>query len=104
MLADSLCKIKGTCCSTIEQHVPLSLYLASFLKWELMCRLRLVLIDAAIPDFSADWSIELLLQKWNLVCTNIPLSSFGADGEDIAGAELINNHTIQLLVITHSRT
>jgi hypothetical protein len=49
---------------------------------------------------SADWSIEMLLRKWNLECRHISLTSFGGDDENIAGSDLINNHSIQMLVIT----
>ncbi|XP_028395338.1 methyltransferase-like protein 23 [Dendronephthya gigantea] len=50
---------------------------------------------------SADWSIEILLKKWNLGCQLVSLQTFGGDDENIAGSNLVSNHSIQLLVITH---
>lgn len=47
---------------------------------------------------SADWSIEHLLNKWNLTCTHISLTGLGADS-DININELMQDHTIHLLSI-----
>ena len=48
---------------------------------------------------SADWSIEHLLQKWNLRCEHIPINTLGKEsGIDIN--ELMHDHTIHLLEIT----
>lgn len=47
---------------------------------------------------SADWSIEHLLNKWGLVCKNIPLTDLGADS-GISIGELMQDHTIHLLDI-----
>ena len=50
---------------------------------------------------SADWSIEHLLNKWNLKCSHIPINKLGADsGLDIH--ELMQDHTIHLLEIKKS--
>ncbi|XP_023692705.1 histone-arginine methyltransferase METTL23 [Paramormyrops kingsleyae] len=48
---------------------------------------------------SADWSIEALLHKWNLTCTEVPLDGFHADKEHLAGSTLPGSHTIQMLII-----
>ncbi|XP_003399156.1 histone-arginine methyltransferase METTL23 [Bombus affinis] len=47
---------------------------------------------------SADWSIEHLLNKWNLTCTHISLAGLGTDS-DINIHELMQDHTIHLLSI-----
>ena len=47
---------------------------------------------------SADWSIEHLLNKWGLTCSQIPLAGLAADA-DIDIHELMQDHTIQLLDI-----
>ncbi|XP_043479467.1 methyltransferase-like protein 23 [Leptopilina heterotoma] len=47
---------------------------------------------------SADWSIEHLLSKWGLTCSQIPLTELAADA-DISIHELMQDHTIQLLDI-----
>ncbi|XP_048448412.1 methyltransferase-like protein 23 isoform X2 [Rhincodon typus] len=49
---------------------------------------------------SADWSIESLLYKWNLKCVHIPLETFEADEEFLAGSNLPGSHTIQMMIIT----
>jgi predicted nicotinamide N-methyase len=50
----------------------------------------------------ADWSIEPLLRKWNLVCSPISLENFGKkSGVDLQ--ELLGNHTIHLLEIKHQK-
>ncbi|KAM8945871.1 histone-arginine methyltransferase METTL23 [Pelodytes ibericus] len=48
---------------------------------------------------SADWSIESLLHKWNLKCTNIPLNAFHADKQCLAGSDLPGRHSVQMLII-----
>ncbi|NP_001086389.1 methyltransferase-like protein 23 [Xenopus laevis] len=52
---------------------------------------------------SADWSVEALLCKWNLKCTNVPLKTFDADNECLAGSELPGRHTVQMMIITLDR-
>ena len=47
---------------------------------------------------SADWSIEHLLTKWDLTCSQIPLTGIAADA-DINIQELMQDNTIQLLDI-----
>lgn len=47
---------------------------------------------------SADWSIEHILNKWGLACTNIPLDDLGSNS-DINLHELMQDHTIHLLDI-----
>lgn len=47
---------------------------------------------------SADWSIEHLLNKWNLTCTHISLDDLGSNS-DINIVELMQDHTIHLLDI-----
>ncbi|XP_076162392.1 histone-arginine methyltransferase METTL23 isoform X2 [Ptiloglossa arizonensis] len=47
---------------------------------------------------SADWSIEHLLNKWNLTCTHISLAELGTDS-DINIYDLMQDHTIHLLSI-----
>ncbi|KAK7083472.1 Methyltransferase-like protein 23 [Halocaridina rubra] len=36
---------------------------------------------------ASDWSLEHLLHKWNLKCTQLPLSSFDADTTNIADSK-----------------
>ncbi|XP_053309923.1 histone-arginine methyltransferase METTL23 isoform X2 [Spea bombifrons] len=48
---------------------------------------------------SADWSIESLLYKWNLKCTHVPLNTFNADKQGLAGSDLPGRHTVQMLII-----
>lgn len=50
--------------------------------------------------FSADWSIEALLHKWNLKYAAIPLEKFHANKDKLAGSTLPGSHTIQMMVIT----
>lgn len=50
--------------------------------------------------FSADWSLEALLYKWDMKCVHIPLESFGADEEAIAESALPGRHTVEMLVIS----
>lgn len=47
---------------------------------------------------SADWSIEHLLSKWNLSCSQISIDNLGADSE-VNVHELMKSHTIHLLEI-----
>ena len=42
----------------------------------------------------ADWSIQSLLDKWNLFCEELPLKSFEADTASIAGSDLPGSHSI----------
>lgn len=49
-------------------------------------------------------SIEFLLNKWNLVCIAIPLSSFAANKACLGGSELPGNHTIHVFEIRRSET
>lgn len=51
---------------------------------------------------ASDWSIEHLLQKWNLQCSNISLKSLEENCTmDID--QLMNGHTIRLLEITKAK-
>ncbi|XP_066498384.1 methyltransferase-like protein 23 isoform X2 [Hoplias malabaricus] len=49
---------------------------------------------------STDWSIEALLHKWSLKCTEIPLDTFQANKSHLAASSLPGNHTIQMIIIT----
>ncbi|XP_046855288.1 probable methyltransferase-like protein 23 isoform X2 [Xenia sp. Carnegie-2017] len=49
---------------------------------------------------SADWSIELLLQKWNLVCRHVPFSSFSRDFMNVEKTSG-SLTSVQMLVICH---
>nr|XP_055040823.1 histone-arginine methyltransferase METTL23-like isoform X1 [Misgurnus anguillicaudatus] len=49
---------------------------------------------------SADWSIDALLHKWNLTCINVPLETFDASKNHLAGSTLPGNHTVQMMIIT----
>ncbi|KAG9343734.1 hypothetical protein JZ751_013112 [Albula glossodonta] len=49
---------------------------------------------------SADWSIEALLHKWNLKCVDVPLESFHANKEHLAGSNLPGSHTVQMMIIS----
>ncbi|NXC78665.1 MET23 protein, partial [Anhinga anhinga] len=53
---------------------------------------------------SADWSIEALLCKWKLKSLHIPLGSFGADRERLAGSSLPGRHTIEMMIISLARS
>ncbi|XP_055543268.1 histone-arginine methyltransferase METTL23 [Wyeomyia smithii] len=48
---------------------------------------------------SADWCIETLLKKWNLVCNVVSLDNLTGEF-DIDPQELMGNHTIHLLEVT----
>ncbi|XP_060700508.1 methyltransferase-like protein 23 isoform X1 [Hemiscyllium ocellatum] len=47
----------------------------------------------------ADWSIESLLYKWNLKCVHIPLETFKADEEFLAGSNLPGSHAVHMMII-----
>lgn len=47
---------------------------------------------------SSDWSIENLLNKWNLACRNIDLESIGKE-TNVDVKDLMENHVIYLLEI-----
>ncbi|XP_024118008.1 methyltransferase-like protein 23 isoform X2 [Oryzias melastigma] len=49
---------------------------------------------------SADWSIEVLLQRWDLDCILVPLDQFHADQPELAGSSLPGRHTIQMMIIS----
>lgn len=51
---------------------------------------------------SSDWSIEHLLKKWNLKCSNVSLKQIEKSCP-IEIDQLMNGHTIRLLEITKSR-
>ncbi|XP_044309542.1 methyltransferase-like protein 23 isoform X1 [Varanus komodoensis] len=48
---------------------------------------------------SADWSIEALLYKWELESIFVPLQSFEANKEQLAGSSLPGRHTIEMMII-----
>lgn len=50
---------------------------------------------------SSDWSIEALLKKWDLKCTVINIQNVGAES-GINIQELMGDHSIHLLEITHN--
>ncbi|XP_056607934.1 methyltransferase-like protein 23 [Triplophysa dalaica] len=49
---------------------------------------------------SADWSIDALLHKWNLKCIHVPLETFHANKNHLAGSTLPGDHTVQMMIIT----
>lgn len=49
--------------------------------------------------FSSDWTIEALLKKWNLQCTDVPLDIFNANKKHIAGSTLPGNHSVQMMIV-----
>ncbi|XP_043946425.1 methyltransferase-like protein 23 isoform X2 [Protopterus annectens] len=51
---------------------------------------------------SAEWSIEALLMKWHMKCMHIPLESFHANKDLLAGSLLPGNHSIKMMIITLS--
>ncbi|XP_075297048.1 histone-arginine methyltransferase METTL23 [Opisthocomus hoazin] len=53
---------------------------------------------------SADWSIEALLCKWKLESVRVPLHSFGADKEHLAGSSLPGRHTIEMMIISLAKS
>ncbi|XP_019358477.1 PREDICTED: methyltransferase-like protein 23 isoform X1 [Gavialis gangeticus] len=52
---------------------------------------------------SGDWSIEALLYKWELKAIHVPLWSFGADKEQLAGSSLPGRHTVEMMIISLAR-
>ncbi|ETE72480.1 Methyltransferase-like protein 23, partial [Ophiophagus hannah] len=52
---------------------------------------------------SANWSIEGLLYKWEMESTHVPLQSFEANKEQLAGSSLPGMHTIQMMVISRKK-
>ncbi|XP_070595910.1 histone-arginine methyltransferase METTL23 isoform X2 [Erythrolamprus reginae] len=52
---------------------------------------------------SANWSIEGLLYKWEMESTYVPLQSFEANKEQLAGSSLPGMHTIQMMVISKKK-
>uniref|UniRef100_A0A8D0GT77 Histone-arginine methyltransferase METTL23 n=1 Tax=Sphenodon punctatus TaxID=8508 RepID=A0A8D0GT77_SPHPU len=52
---------------------------------------------------SADWSIEALLYKWELKCLQVPLESFGANKEQLAGSSLPGRHTVEMMILMLAR-
>ncbi|KAM8796864.1 histone-arginine methyltransferase METTL23 [Eudromia elegans] len=53
---------------------------------------------------SADWSIEALLCKWKLRNIHVPLQSFNADKEHLAGSSLPGRHTIEMMIISLAKS
>ncbi|XP_017311918.1 methyltransferase-like protein 23 isoform X3 [Ictalurus punctatus] len=49
---------------------------------------------------SSDWTIETLLNKWNLQCTDVPLDIFHANKKHLAGSTLPGNCSIQMMIVT----
>lgn len=60
----------------------------------------LSLTSAGSGLLSADWSIEVLLQRWDLDCILVPLDQFHADQPELAGSSLPGRHTIQMMIIS----
>ncbi|KAM9457735.1 histone-arginine methyltransferase METTL23 [Clarias gariepinus] len=54
----------------------------------------------SFQERSSDWSMEALLNKWNLQCTDIPLDTFHANKKHLAGSSLPGNHSIQMMIVT----
>ncbi|XP_028572869.2 histone-arginine methyltransferase METTL23 isoform X1 [Podarcis muralis] len=52
---------------------------------------------------SADWSIEGLLHKWEMESISVPLQSFEANKEQLAGSTLPGRHTIEMLILTTNK-
>ena len=53
---------------------------------------------------ASDWSIEHLLQKWNLISVVIPLRTFDADAPNIAGSSLPGSHKIHVFQISLNKS
>ncbi|KFP77445.1 Methyltransferase-like 23, partial [Apaloderma vittatum] len=53
---------------------------------------------------SADWSVAALLCKWKLKSTHVPLHSFGADQEHLAGSSLPGRHMIEMMIISPAQS
>ncbi|ROT73538.1 histone-arginine methyltransferase METTL23 [Penaeus vannamei] len=51
---------------------------------------------------ASDWSLEHLLHKWNLSCTQLPLATFDADIPNIADSNLPGSHTVHVFQITRT--
>ena len=51
---------------------------------------------------SADWSIEPLLRKWNLICSPINIENLGKKS-GVELHDLLGSHTIHLLEIKHQK-
>ncbi|XP_030064025.1 histone-arginine methyltransferase METTL23 [Microcaecilia unicolor] len=49
---------------------------------------------------STNWSIEDLLYKWDLKCTDVPLMTFDAHSPHLAGSDLPGRHTVKMMIIT----
>ncbi|CAL4236535.1 unnamed protein product, partial [Meganyctiphanes norvegica] len=49
---------------------------------------------------ASDWSLDHLLNKWNLSCNRISLSEFDADATNIAESNLPGSHTVHVFQIT----
>ncbi|KAM9296685.1 histone-arginine methyltransferase METTL23 [Gastrophryne carolinensis] len=49
---------------------------------------------------SEDWSLEALLYKWNLKCSQIPRNHFNAKSSCLAGSNLPGLHSIEMMVIS----
>ncbi|KAK2829205.1 hypothetical protein Q7C36_017195 [Tachysurus vachellii] len=49
---------------------------------------------------SSDWTIETLMNKWNLQCTDVSLDVFHANKKHLAGSTLPGNHSIQMMIVT----
>uniref|UniRef100_A0A4W5KCA6 Uncharacterized protein n=1 Tax=Hucho hucho TaxID=62062 RepID=A0A4W5KCA6_9TELE len=61
------------------------------------CQVNITHFDFILSScFSADWSIEALLHKWNLKCVNITLEKF-RNKDQLAGSTLPGSHTVQML-------
>lgn len=50
--------------------------------------------------FSADWSMEALLHRWNMNCVEVRLETFAADKAELAGSSLPGSHSIDMMIIT----
>lgn len=50
--------------------------------------------------FSADWSMEALLHRWNMNCVEVRLETFAADKSELAGSSLPGSHSIDMMIIT----
>ncbi|XP_037545097.1 methyltransferase-like protein 23 [Nematolebias whitei] len=49
---------------------------------------------------SADWSIQVLLHRWNLNCVEVQLDEFGAEEPELAGSSLPGSHSVQMMIIS----
>ncbi|XP_028675298.1 methyltransferase-like protein 23 [Erpetoichthys calabaricus] len=55
---------------------------------------------ATYQERSSDWSIEAILQKWDLRCVHVPLELFNANKECLAQSNLPGRHSVQMIIIT----